>query len=168
LPRFQRSAGRKHHFQRSRCPSPISWIEPLGRLGIECLEPAAIVLHWCVTDLGSDFRIDVGHRRDPVEESAKIKASAPRQDRKPSLRMQCGDLNLRQFRPGRRRTRLRRIAESVKAMIGAITIPLARGRTQHRKVAIDLGAVGVDDGAAGAFGEGQCKCRLAARRRSGN
>ena len=110
----------------------------------------------------------VGHRCDPVEQGAQIEARPADQDRKSALRMDVGDLAPRHRRPIGRGAGQGAIEHAVKPVLGPRAFVGRRRRAEDRQVAIDLRAVGVDDHAAGPFGERERKCRLAACRRSGD
>ena len=57
---------------------------------------------------------------------------------------------------------------AVKAMLGALQLLVGRSGAQNAKVAIDLGAIGIDDDAVDLLSKGKGQRRLAARGRPGD
>ena len=70
--------------------------------------------------------------------------------------------------PMRGRAGLRPVDDTVKPMLGTLEIDPGWHGTQYRKVAIDLGTVGVDDHPIDLLCQQQCQCGLAAARRPRN
>jgi hypothetical protein len=76
------------------------------------------------------------------------------------------DLGFCHLRPVGGRAGVGRIEHSIEPVSGTGALLRRRCRAQHRDVAIDLRAVGIDDRASALLGELECKRGLAARRRS--
>ena len=78
------------------------------------------------------------------------------------------DLASREFGPIGSGTWVGAISHTEQAMFGAPQVFRRRSCAHYVEVAVELGAVGIDDNPAGALRESKSQRRLAARSRTGN
>ena len=117
---------------------------------------------------GAHWLGDVGDRRQPLAQRAKIKTGAPDQDRQTPGGGRSGDLGEGLHAPLRRRAAPARIEIAIEAMRRPSFGDGIGPGGQDAQVAIALQAVGIDDDAAEIGGKGEGEPRFSARRRPGD
>ena len=117
----------------------------------------------CLARIGG---IDLGHRRDPVEQGAEVEAGASDEDRCAARGVDLGDRCLGLARPGRGIVLASAIDMAEQPMRRARLVLRAIGRAaEDAQIAIDLACIGIDDRAADPLGERERQRALAARGR---
>jgi phosphoserine phosphatase len=111
---------------------------------------------------------DFGNRRQTVLNGTEVETGAADDDRQPTCRRCCGDLVERQRPPVSDRTALGSIEKAVEPMRRSLLGGRVGTRRQDAEIAIDLLAVGVDNGSIEGARQLDRNCRFAASRWPGN
>ena len=172
LPLHEGPAGPRHHLVGADEALTIAGIEPrrcvwisLRQGGVESL--AADLLVECAR-CAADIRGNLRHRRQPPEQCLQIKARATHDDWQAAVASGGGDLCFRERKPARGRAELGSVEHAEEPVRHPRELRGTWPRGQHRQIAIDLHAVGVDHGAAEFLGHGNRQPRLSARGRAGD
>ncbi len=116
----------------------------------------------------ADIRGNLRYRRQAPEQCLQVKARPTHDDWQAAVAGGGVDLRFREGKPARGRAELGGVEHTEEPVRHPCELSRAWPRGQHRQIAIDLHAVGVDHGAAEFLGHGDRQPRLSARGRAGN
>lgn len=170
-PFSDRKAGRANDLVSAHKARAVGGRKPPGAFAVETGQTLAklVAAEPFVKKRGfaSDLVGNCGDGRQPLFERSQIKARSADDKRQAAGVCRFGDRGLGMGAPTAGRRTLRRVEEAVKAVRGARFGGRVGARRKYPEIAIDLLAVGVDDGEGVDLGESLGQNGFAARRRPG-
>ena len=145
LPMGERLAGRADYFKRPCDPGGIARVQQCRAAGVFKAECVVGLLGGKGANLMPYRRIDPGHRRDAFKKSAKVKPGSSHEYRNAPASMELRDFAPRRLRPIRGRASSRAIPSAKQPMVHPLHLIGGRACAQDTEIAVNLGAVGVDD-----------------------